>query len=315
MTGDNLMNCALCKYREQIVGREGEVGTPQAGHHHHVRGGGHSHSHEHGHDHSARARAQPFARPLMHTYLRDPAAIYRLSFRMAREETDLSGLPPRAAGLALRLVHACGRPEIVRDLVLSAGVVECAEAALAGGAPVIADTRMTAEGIIGREAVCAIDDPPVAEAARAGRQDAGDGRDGRAGRPFRGRRCRRSAMPRRRCSGCLSSWPRARRRRSRFWGFRSGFVGAAESKAALIESGLAAYRAQGPVRRQRAGRGGRQCAAPSIRDRAVTPWLTVLGIGEDGLDPAGRAIVESAEFLVGGKRHLALADRRDRRSG
>ena len=39
----------------------------------------------------------------------------------------------------------------------------------------------------------------------------------------------------------------------------------------------------------------------------MTPWLTVLGIGEDGLDPAGRAIVESAEFLVGGKRHLALA--------
>ena len=50
LTGDNLMNCALCKYREQIVGREDEVGAPQAGHHHHVRGG-HSHSHEHGHDH------------------------------------------------------------------------------------------------------------------------------------------------------------------------------------------------------------------------------------------------------------------------
>ena len=39
----------------------------------------------------------------------------------------------------------------------------------------------------------------------------------------------------------------------------------------------------------------------------MTPWLTVLGIGEDGLDALGRAIVESAEFLVGGKRHLALA--------
>ena len=39
----------------------------------------------------------------------------------------------------------------------------------------------------------------------------------------------------------------------------------------------------------------------------MTPWLTVLGIGEGGLEPAGRAIVESAEFLVGGKRHLALA--------
>ncbi len=52
LTGDNLMNCALCKYREQIVGREDEVGTPQVGHHHHVRGGGHSHAHDHGHGHS-----------------------------------------------------------------------------------------------------------------------------------------------------------------------------------------------------------------------------------------------------------------------
>jgi len=39
----------------------------------------------------------------------------------------------------------------------------------------------------------------------------------------------------------------------------------------------------------------------------VTPWLTVLGIGEDGLSPAGRALVENAELLVGGARHLALA--------
>ena len=45
----NMMNCQLCKYREQIVGYEDEVGMPQTGHHHHVRGigtdGGHSHSH------------------------------------------------------------------------------------------------------------------------------------------------------------------------------------------------------------------------------------------------------------------------------
>jgi precorrin-6Y C5,15-methyltransferase (decarboxylating) len=41
----------------------------------------------------------------------------------------------------------------------------------------------------------------------------------------------------------------------------------------------------------------------------MTPWLTVLGIGEDGLDglsPAARALIESAELLVGGARHLAL---------
>ena len=32
------MNCALCKYREQILGFEAEVGLPQESHHHHVEG-------------------------------------------------------------------------------------------------------------------------------------------------------------------------------------------------------------------------------------------------------------------------------------
>ncbi|CCQ72058.1 sirohydrochlorin chelatase [Magnetospira sp. QH-2] len=52
--GGNEMNCQLCKYREQIIGREAEVGKPQAGHHHHVRGIGtddHDHGHDHGHHH------------------------------------------------------------------------------------------------------------------------------------------------------------------------------------------------------------------------------------------------------------------------
>ncbi|CAA7612935.1 precorrin-6y C5,15-methyltransferase (decarboxylating) subunit CbiE [Magnetospirillum sp. SS-4] len=42
----------------------------------------------------------------------------------------------------------------------------------------------------------------------------------------------------------------------------------------------------------------------------MTPWLTVIGIGEDGLDglaPAARVLVENAEVLVGGARHLAMA--------
>ena len=32
------MNCALCKYREQVLGFEAEVGLPQESHHHHVEG-------------------------------------------------------------------------------------------------------------------------------------------------------------------------------------------------------------------------------------------------------------------------------------
>ncbi len=53
--GTGVMNCQLCKYREQILGVENDVGVAQTGHHHHVRGIGtnadHAHDHDHGHDH------------------------------------------------------------------------------------------------------------------------------------------------------------------------------------------------------------------------------------------------------------------------
>jgi sirohydrochlorin cobaltochelatase len=56
LAGENKMNCALCKYRAQVLGFEAEVGLAQQSHHHHVEGigtdGDHDHGHEHGHDHA-----------------------------------------------------------------------------------------------------------------------------------------------------------------------------------------------------------------------------------------------------------------------
>jgi len=61
VAGENRMNCQLCKYREQLLGFEAEVGLPQESHHHHVEGvgvgttfhsdsaGGHRHSPGHSH--------------------------------------------------------------------------------------------------------------------------------------------------------------------------------------------------------------------------------------------------------------------------
>ena len=57
LDGGNTMNCKLCKYREQVLGFEDEVGLAQESHHHHVEGigtdaeGGHDHDHKHGHHH------------------------------------------------------------------------------------------------------------------------------------------------------------------------------------------------------------------------------------------------------------------------
>jgi sirohydrochlorin cobaltochelatase len=48
------MNCDLCKYRVRLIGREADLGAPQAGHHHHVRAGL---DHQDDHDHGPRSRS------------------------------------------------------------------------------------------------------------------------------------------------------------------------------------------------------------------------------------------------------------------
>jgi len=58
LNGAGVMNCQLCKYREQIIGHEHDLGAAQVGHHHHVQGVGtednaqdHGVHHGHGHHH------------------------------------------------------------------------------------------------------------------------------------------------------------------------------------------------------------------------------------------------------------------------
>ncbi len=51
--GRGLMNCQLCKYREQVLGFEDEIGLRQESHHHHFEGIGTDadHQDDHGHSH------------------------------------------------------------------------------------------------------------------------------------------------------------------------------------------------------------------------------------------------------------------------
>ena len=81
-------------------------------------------------------------------WLRDPDEIYRRSFEIVRTEADLTALPDDMTGVAERLIHACGMPEIVADIRWSENAVSSARAALAAGAPVICDAQMVADGII-----------------------------------------------------------------------------------------------------------------------------------------------------------------------
>ena len=105
-------------------------------------------------------------------YLRDPKAIYAESFRQVRAASDLSRVPAELQSVALRLVHACGMPEVLDDLVWSDDLAAAARRALAGGAPVLADGRMVQEGVIrsrlsaDNEVLCTLQDPRVPALAR-----------------------------------------------------------------------------------------------------------------------------------------------------
>jgi len=100
-------------------------------------------------------------------YLRDPDAIYRESFAIIRREAKLDRLPADIADVAVRLIHACGMTDIVEDLAFTGDVVRRARAALAGGAPVLCDSAMVAAGITRarlpakNEVVCTLGDPRV----------------------------------------------------------------------------------------------------------------------------------------------------------
>jgi precorrin-8X/cobalt-precorrin-8 methylmutase len=101
-------------------------------------------------------------------YERDGAAIYRASFATIRREADLSRIPPDLERVAVRMIHACGMTDLVDDLAWSPGLAPGAEAALAAGAPVLCDASMVAAGITrsrlpaGNDVVCTLRDPRVA---------------------------------------------------------------------------------------------------------------------------------------------------------
>jgi precorrin-8X/cobalt-precorrin-8 methylmutase len=97
-------------------------------------------------------------------YLKDPDEIYRASFAAIRGAVDLSDVPEVLQPLVIRLVHACGRPEIIQALRWSGDPVSAAREALERGAPVLVDATMVAAGIMGaslprdNEIICTIAD-------------------------------------------------------------------------------------------------------------------------------------------------------------
>ncbi|MBM2621916.1 precorrin-8X methylmutase [Actinoplanes sp. LDG1-06] len=103
----------------------------------------------------------------MMEYERDGAEIYRRSFATIRAEADLGGLPAEVARVAVRMIHACGMVDLVRDIAYSPQVAVAARKALLDGAPVLCDAEMVASGITRKrlpaanEVVCTLRAPEV----------------------------------------------------------------------------------------------------------------------------------------------------------
>jgi precorrin-8X/cobalt-precorrin-8 methylmutase len=201
-------------------------------------------------------------------YVREPQAIYRLSFATIRGEADLSALPAELEPLAVRLIHAAGDPAILADLAWSDGAFAAGRRALAGGTAILVDTEMVAAGIIrarlpaGNAVICTLGEPGVAEAARA----LATTRSAAAVDRWRERLAGAVVV--------IGNAPTALFRLLELLdagaplpavvlGFPVGFVGAAESKAALIEHGGVAFIAL------RGRRGGSALAAAALNALAA----------------------------------------------
>jgi precorrin-8X/cobalt-precorrin-8 methylmutase len=110
--------------------------------------------------------------PESRAYIRDGAEIYRRSFGIIRAEADLARFSAVEERVAVRIIHACGMTDIARDIAMSPSFAERARQALRGGAPILCDSKMVANGITrgrlpaGNDVVCTLDDPAVPEIAR-----------------------------------------------------------------------------------------------------------------------------------------------------
>lgn len=80
-------------------------------------------------------------------YVRDGAAIYRQSFATIRAEADLARFSAVEERIAVRIIHACGMVEAAQDLVFSPDFAEAAHGAMRAGGPILCDAEMVAHGV------------------------------------------------------------------------------------------------------------------------------------------------------------------------
>jgi precorrin-8X/cobalt-precorrin-8 methylmutase len=105
-------------------------------------------------------------------YLRDGAAIYERSFAIIRAEADLSRFSAEEADVAVRIIHACGQVDVAQHILFGSNFVSAARDALAAGASVLCDSEMVAHGVTRarlparNDVICTLNDPRVPALAK-----------------------------------------------------------------------------------------------------------------------------------------------------
>jgi precorrin-8X/cobalt-precorrin-8 methylmutase len=175
------------------------------------------------------------------------------SYRILRELVDLSDFGPLSRAVAERVIHASADIEYAETLVLDEAALRDGLEALRQGVPMVADVGMVAAGITAREALCFVSDPRASELS----EDLGITRSA-AGFRVAAEEIGEGAV------WIVGSAPTAlfellelEVEPALVVGLPVGFVGAAESKEKLIESGLPAVANRGP-------KGGSAVAAAAL---------------------------------------------------
>jgi precorrin-8X/cobalt-precorrin-8 methylmutase len=97
----------------------------------------------------------------------DGAAIYRRSFATIRAEADLARFSPDEEPVVVRMIHAAGMVGLEAHIRFTPGMASSARAALQNGAPILCDARMVSEGITrtrlpaNNRVICTLGDPTV----------------------------------------------------------------------------------------------------------------------------------------------------------
>jgi precorrin-8X/cobalt-precorrin-8 methylmutase len=177
-------------------------------------------------------------------YIRNPNEITRRSFEIVEKEANLESLPSDIRPVAARIVHTCGMPDVVGDLAYSEDAALAGSGALQQGAVIICDVRMVAVGLITKRLAAnnavsvAIGEPGADELA----QRTGQTRSA-AGMELKAKQLKDSIV-------VIGNAPTAlfrlleliadgAEKPALVLGFPVGFVGAAESKAALAANDFA----------------------------------------------------------------------------